>query len=54
METTLLEALSESAIKDLDLKIPDEDQCFQLLLVSDDNEVKETVTHLKKAISANT
>ncbi|MCB0843433.1 MAG: hypothetical protein KDE26_09290 [Bacteroidetes bacterium] len=54
VETTLLEALSESAIKDLDLKIPDEDQCFQLLLVSDDNEVKETVTHLKKAISANT
>ncbi len=46
VETALLDAISEAAIRELNLKIPDEKQCYRLLLSSGDEDVKSAVQNL--------
>ena len=46
VETAMLETISEEAIRNLNLKIPSESECFELLLSGKDFRVKLAVLHL--------
>ena len=46
VETSMLEAITEDAIKNLNIKIPEEYQCFRLLLNGNDNRLKLAVLYL--------
>ncbi len=46
VETALLEAISEDTVRALKLKIPDERECYGLLLKSEDEEVKAAAREL--------
>ena len=46
VETAMLETITEEAIKNLDLKIPDEYNCFKLLLDGKDMRIKLAVLYL--------
>jgi AAA family ATP:ADP antiporter len=46
VETAMLETISEAAIKNLNLKIPEEYDCFQLLLNGKDVRIKLAVLYL--------
>lgn len=46
VETALLDSISEEVIRGLNLKIPNEQACYQLLLEGEDEEVKMTVRKL--------
>ncbi len=46
LETTLLDTLSENALKNINVHIPDEKECYSLLLQSNDLKIKLAVLHL--------
>ncbi len=50
VETAMMDTLSEDAIKNLNLKIPDEEQCFNMLLEGKDIKIKIAVLFLIKEL----
>ena len=53
IETALLDAISEEAIRELKLKIPDEVDCYKLLLAGNDEEIKNAVQILLSSLEIN-
>ncbi|MDX1476461.1 MAG: Npt1/Npt2 family nucleotide transporter [Saprospiraceae bacterium] len=51
VETALLDALSEDALRSLKLRIPDEEECYRLLLDREDKELSKAVQALMDALS---
>lgn len=46
VETTVLDSISEEALRSLSLKIPDEKECFEMLLEGKDQRIKLAVLYL--------
>ena len=53
VETTLLESITEKAIQDLNLKLPSEAECLEMLLSSEDELVRNAVKDLRKSLNYN-